>query len=163
MNLCSEWIELLQSLNAGGVRFLVVGGHAVIIHADPRFTGDLDLWVEPTPENASRVWKVLVAFGAPLEDTKQSDFADDRKVYQMGKLPSRVDILMGIGTKKFSEAWNERVPASLGGVPVHVISWADLLENKRAVGRPKDLLDVESLLKYGRGKKKKKKKRRSKK
>jgi Nucleotidyl transferase of unknown function (DUF2204) len=154
MNLCSEWIELLRTLNAVGVRYLVIGGHAIAIHAEPRFTGDLDVWVDPTEANAVLVWKALTRFGAPLDKVSPQDFSNEKIVFQMGEVPNRVDILMGIESVTFEKAWNEKAKARLGGVPVHVISRKHLMQNKRAAGRDKDLIDLQLLMRHDPVKKK---------
>ena len=152
MSLNSDWIELLKIFTKEKVRFLVVGGHAYVAHAPTRSTDDLDLWVEPTPENAERVWKSLVRFGAPLRVLKPEDLLKTTTVYQMGQPPNRVDILTGIAALTFDEAWSSRVAAKLGGVPVFMLSREDLIRNKLEAGRPQDLLDVEKLRKTKRRK-----------
>jgi hypothetical protein len=150
MNLNSDFSELLKGFNAAGVRYLIVGAHAVAYHADPRFTADFDLWVEPSPENASRVWKALTRYGAPLGTITPADFGNAEAVYQMGVEPNRIDIVMGIDGVSFPTAWRNRIRALYGNVPVHVLGKSDLIRNKRASGRPQDLLDVQRLLRRKR-------------
>ncbi len=145
MNLTSDFSELLQSFNAAKVRYLVVGAYAVAYHSDPRFTQDFDVWVEPTAENAARVWRALEEFGAPLEGVSRADFARQEMVFQMGVEPNRIDIIMGIDGVAFPTAWRSRVSTTFGGIPVHVLSKSDLMRNKRASGRPQDLLDLQRL------------------
>ena len=147
MSLCSEWIELLQTLNTEKARYLVIGGHAYALHVEPRYTGDLDLWVEPTEANAKLVWSALTQFGAPLGDTSLNDFTRSSLVFQMGIVPNRVDILCGIEGVTFGEAWKSKQKALLGDVPVFIISRDLLIRNKLAAGRAKDLLDVKMLRK----------------
>jgi hypothetical protein len=159
MNLCFEWIELLRAFNAEGVRYLVVGGHAYTMHVEPRYTGDLDLWIEPTLENAQRIWRALTKYGAPLNKVTMSDFTNPDVVFQMGTIPNRVDILMGISAISFPQAWKCRVGAKLGGVPVWLISRSHLIRNKLAAGRDQDLVDVKRLKQWATRPKKTKKRR----
>ncbi len=145
MNLTSDFSELLRSFNAAKVRYLVVGAYAVAYHSEPRFTQDFDVWVEPTAENAARVWRALEKFGAPLAGVRPADFAREEMVFQMGIAPNRIDVIMGIDGVAFRTAWKNRVSATLGGVPVQVLGKSDLIRNKRASGRPQDLLDLQRL------------------
>lgn len=141
----SDFRELLSAFSAEGVEYLLVGAHAVMFYAEPRFTKGIDLWVNPTAENAARVWAALKRFKAPLASVAESDFADADMVYQLGLPPNRIDILMGMDGLTFAEAWNNRVAASYAGVEMHVIANADLIRNKLATARPQDLLDVQRL------------------
>lgn len=140
-----DFKDLLVALNNERARFLVVGAYAVIYHTEPRYTKDLDLWVEATPANAERVWRALTAFGAPLACTRQSDFADERLIYSMGLEPSRVDILMGLPSLKFDVAWKRCIRTTYADIPIYVLSRNDLIRVKTAAGRPQDLLDVRRL------------------
>jgi hypothetical protein len=124
---------------------LVVGGYAVMKYTEPRYTKDLDLWVEASSENAPAVFQALREFGAPLTNITSEDFSKTGSVYQMGRPPARIDILTSIEGVRFDEAWTRRVRTDLGGIEVNVISCEDLLTNKRALGRPQDLLDVTNL------------------
>lgn len=141
----SDLIDLLQCLNDKKVRYLVVGAHAVAHHSEPRFTDDFDVWVEPSARNAARVWAALTAFGAPLEGVSMADFSNPQMVYQMGVTPNRIDIIMGISAVEFESAWRNRSEAQLGGVRIHMLGRAELECNKRASGRPQDMLDLERL------------------
>jgi hypothetical protein len=132
------------------VEFLVIGAHAVMFHSQPRYTKDLDIWVRPTVENAARVYRALCKFGAPLQGVSPEDFASETSVYQMGVEPDRIDIVMSIDGVGFDEAWPGRQKSSFAGVPYHLIGLDALIKNKQASGRPRDLLDVESLLKAKR-------------
>jgi hypothetical protein len=132
-------------LSDAEARFLVVGAYAVAVHAEPRATGDLDLWVEPTPENAVRVLAALRVFGAPLHDLTEQDLATENVVFQIGLPPRRVDILTSITGVTFAEAWSGRAAVTYGDVRVPVIGREALLKNKLALGRPKDLLDADLL------------------
>jgi hypothetical protein len=145
MELSPDWTDLLRSLCDAGARFLVVGAHAVAFHAEPRYTKDLDLWVEPSSENAARVWAALLNFGAPLKGVQPADFANAALVYQMGIEPNRVDIMMGIDGVTFPVAWRNRVRTHYAGIPLCVLGRNDLIRAKRAAGRPRDLEDVARL------------------
>jgi hypothetical protein len=140
-----DFRELVSVLSSERVRYLVVGGYAVIEHTEPRYTKDLDIWVEPTEENAERVFRALSRFGAPLDHVTPRDFANEALVYQMGVEPVRIDVLMALTGVRFEDAWRDRKRAHWGGRVVNVLSAAHLVANKRKVGRPQDLLDVERL------------------
>ena len=140
-----DFEDLLLAFNAAEVRYLVVGAYAVTFHAQPRFTKDLDIWVEASPENAANVHRALAAFGAPVSDVTLEDLASQEMVYQIGVAPNRIDILMGISGIEFREAWPNRVESEYGDCPIHLISRQDLIRNKRAAGRPQDLIDLRAL------------------
>jgi hypothetical protein len=140
-----DFVEMLSALSAAGVRFLIVGAHALAAHGTPRATGDLDIWVQPTPENAALVLDALQAFGAPLFDLDVADLLRTDTVFQIGVPPSRIDILTGISGVDFEGAWARRIDVPIGGLQVGVIGRADFIANKKASGRPKDLLDLELL------------------
>lgn len=127
------------------MRYLLVGGYAVAFHARPRYTKDLDIWVEPTTANARRVWKALAAFGAPLQDVRPEDLTRPEMVLQIGLAPNRIDILTELAGVDFAEAWNRRATTTYGDCTIAVLARADLIRNKRKVGRPQDLIDVEEL------------------
>jgi hypothetical protein len=138
-----DFRDILRALCDADAHFLVVGAYAVSVHAEPRATGDLDIWVEATAENASRVYQALRAFGAPLHDLTLQDLANSDVVFQIGLPPRRVDILTSITGVAFAAAWPARVEVTYGDVRVPVIGREALVQNKLALGRPKDLLDVE--------------------
>lgn len=140
-----DYVEMLDALSAAGAEYLVVGAHALAVHGHPRATGDLDVWIRATPENAARVWQALLSFGAPLDELTQSDLATPGIVYQIGRAPNRIDLLTTITGVDFEEAWNARVEARLEGRSIHVLGREQLIRNKRAVGRLRDLADVEDL------------------
>lgn len=142
-----DYRELLQRLNEFEVRYLVVGGYAVMKYAEPRFTKDLDLWVENSPENSVRVFEALKKFGAPLEsdDITPDTFARGDLAYQIGIAPVRIDILTHITGVKFSDAWRDRVAGSVFGAPVHFISLEQLIANKQATGRSSDLEQLKNI------------------
>lgn len=140
-----DFAEMLSALSDAGAEFLVVGAHAVAAHAVPRATGDLDLWINPTPENAVRVMSALRAFGAPLFGLTERDLTTPDTVLQIGVVPSRVDILTSISAVQFDEAWRNRLALEIEGIPVMVLGRAEFIANKRASGRPKDLADIAGL------------------
>lgn len=141
-----DFKDLFAALSEQGAEFLVVGGHAVMLYTEPRFTKDMDVWVRPTRENAERVFRALGRFGAPLTEVSIEDFAAEGTIFQIGIAPNRVDILTSVEGLDFEAAWAARTESTYGGVPIGVLGADDLIRNKRAVGRLQDLLDVESLL-----------------
>jgi hypothetical protein len=140
-----DWSEFLQLLISHRVRFLLVGGHAVAGHAEPRLTEDLDIFVEPTQTNqrGSGPRSSLFGFGesAPSEDT----LAEPGKIFMLGRKPWRIDLLTAIDGVSFAEAWRTRVRADFVAGSLNVIGRDALIKNKRVSGRPKDLADVEAL------------------
>ena len=135
----------MRLLNASGVRYLIVGAYAVIYYTEPRFTRDLDLWIDRTPENAGRTFQALAEFGAPVEGM-QSVLEQPDMVVQIGVEPVRIDIMTGLTGLEFEAAWQNSVPDTWDGVPVRFLSKADLIRSKQAAGRTKDRLDLEELL-----------------
>lgn len=140
-----DFVDLLRAFVAADVRFLVVGAYALALHGRPRATGDLDIWVEPTPENAARVLRALGAFGAPLADISIDDFSRPGVIYQIGVPPGRIDILTELTGLTFVEAWPDRMRRPFGDVEVDFIGRASFIRNKRATGRAKDLGDIEGM------------------
>ena len=140
-----DFKELFSIFNKEAVEYLVVGAHAVIYYSEPRYTRDLDVWVNPVPDNARRVFDALRRFGAPLIDVSVDDFCDPGLVYQMGVEPNRIDIMMGLAGVEFGASWDARVESAYGGVPIHILGRENLIAAKRASGRPQDLLDLEKL------------------
>lgn len=140
-----DYADLLRAFTDEQVEFLIVGAYAVIFHAEPRYTKDLDVWVRATEENAGRVLRALGRFGAPLSGVCRADFENEELVFQIGVEPNRVDVLMGITGLDFDTAWSGKVASSYGGVPVFILGRPELIKAKRAAGRPQDLLDVARL------------------
>jgi hypothetical protein len=140
-----DFIDLLRAFIAADVRFLIVGAYALALHGRPRATGDLDVWIDPTAENAARVMKALAAFGAPLAELSEGDFAREGIVYQIGVPPGRIDILTQLTGLTFAEAWPGRLRRPFGDVDVDFIGREAFVRNKRATGRPKDLGDIEGM------------------
>jgi hypothetical protein len=145
----SDWTELLAAFNGAGVRYLVVGAFAYARYAPPRATGDLDLWVDRTTDNAKRVFKALSSFGAPLEGVSAQDFAEEGFFYSFGNPPIEVDVITEITNVSFDDAWAGRDDGYLGGIPVSFIGRDAFLRNKRATGRLRDRVDVEAVEKEG--------------
>jgi hypothetical protein len=136
--------ELLQLLNEFQVEYLIVGGFAVMKYGEPRYTKDLDVWVGNSAQNSQKVVEALRRFGAPLDHdgiTPQT-FTEKQVVYQIGIAPVRIDVLTEITGVKFADAWKNKVASTFFGVPVHFISFDDLVANKRALGRASDLRDL---------------------
>jgi len=127
------------------VRFLVVGGFAVAVHGIPRYTKDLDIWVECSQDNAKRLLAVLEAFGFGSLELSVEDFTTPDLVIQLGYEPNRIDFLTGLTGVMFDDAFPKRISATIDGIDVPVIDRASLAINKRAFGRPQDLVDAEGL------------------
>ena len=140
-----DFVDLLRAFVDADVRFLVVGAYALAIHGRPRGTGDLDVWVEATPENAARIVRALAAFGAPLAGISEQDFSHPGVTYQMGVPPGRIDVLTELTDLTFTAAWPGRVRHQFGEVDVDYIGRESFIHNKRATARPKDLADIDGL------------------
>lgn len=137
-----DYSDLFAAFNAADVRYLVVGAYAMLHYTEPRFTKDLDVWVEPTDENARRTWAALASYGAPLEGVRVEDFANPDLVFQIGIAPSRVDVLMGLTGLEFGPAWEHSVAATFERIPIRVLSLDDLIRNKQSLDRPQDRVDL---------------------
>jgi len=137
-----DFRDILSEFCGAGVEFLVVGAYALAAHGLPRATGDIDLWVRCSPENAVRVLTALRRFGAPLEDVTEQDFTSPGTVLQIGVTPRRVDVLTTIDAVEFEEAWPARIAVEIDGLHVPVLGREHLLRNKRATGRAKDAVDA---------------------
>jgi hypothetical protein len=145
MKLNRDYSDLLSAFAENRVRFLLVGAYALAYHGQPRATGDLDLWIEPSPSNARRVFSALARFGAPLDQVTVEDLAQPHLVFQIGVAPNRIDVLTSLTGLAFSRAWKRRRRVRYGSVPVFLLSAEDLLKNKRTLGRKRDLADVEEI------------------
>jgi hypothetical protein len=145
MQLNPHFSDLLSEFNAARVRYLVVGAHVLSYYGRPRTTGDLDIWVEPSPENAKRVFRALGEFGAPLEGVSTEDFWTPGTVFQIGIVPSRIDVLTSLTGVTFPTAWRRRKRGRYGELPISLLSERDFIRNKRAVGRTRDLADAEEV------------------
>lgn len=145
MRLNPDYFDMFKTLNTAGVRYLVIGGYAFGFHVEPRTTKDLDIWVDPSPENVLLLYKALAEFGAPLAGVSAEDFCNPDLIYQIGVPPNRIDIIMGLENITFDEAWKNRYEATYADEKVNVVSRDDLIKIKRAAGRPQDLEDVRGL------------------
>lgn len=140
-----DFKDMLFALSEANAEFLLVGAYALAVHGHPRATGDLDIWVRADSKNAPRVFQSLAAFGAPLDDLTIEDLSKPGVVFQIGVEPSRIDILTAISGVDFNRAWDRRVSIEMDGVCINVLGREDLIVNKRASGRPKDLVDANTL------------------
>jgi Nucleotidyl transferase of unknown function (DUF2204) len=143
----SDFSDLLQIFKKYNVKYLVIGGYAVVQYAEPRFTKDLDVLISVDQENAEAVYKALAEFGAPLSGLTPEDFSEEGYFFQMGVPPVRVDVLMGIPGVKFDQCWERRVEVDFDDLKVIFMSKQDLIISKRAAGRPQDLIDADLLSK----------------
>ena len=140
MNL--DFRDLLYAFNAANTEYLVVGAHALAAHGLIRATRDFDVWVRPSSANARRVLQALANFGAPLHDLNEADLSGDDLIFQIDVEPVRIDVITGISGVAFEDAWRDRVAVTFADQHAHVLSRQHLIANKRAAGRPQDLLDV---------------------
>ncbi len=140
--LSRDFRDILSAFSDAGVEYLLVGAYALAVHGLVRGTGDIDVWVRPTSGNAARVYRAVLAFGAPAEQFSAEDFTKPDSVVQLGVPPLRIDIMTGISGVEFSAAWEARTTTVLDGITVPVLSRAHVVANKRAAGRPKDRLDL---------------------
>jgi hypothetical protein len=145
MNLEKDLREFIELLNALNVRYMGVGAYAVAYHGYPRFTGDIDLFVELSPENAERIVNVIQRFGFSELGLSIQDFLKEDQVVQLGVAPNRIDILTALSGVAFQEAWATREQSEIDGLTVPIISKEMLKRNKAASGRPQDLADLEHL------------------
>lgn len=143
-----DFRDLLRALSDARARFLVVGAYAVSYHSEPRATGDLDIWIDPVPDNAARVYGALASFGAPLSELSESDLCAPDLVFQIGVAPRRIDLMTSITGVEFEDAWPARTEASYAGVRFPIIGIEALMKNKQALARPKDLVDLDLLRRH---------------
>ena len=140
-----DFREFFQSLNDNGVRYLVVGGYAVAIHGHPRYTKDIDVWIEPDRDNASRTIAALAQFGFASLELVAEDFLEPDRIIQLGYPPARIDLLTSVPGVDFAACYPARVAATFVDVAVDFIDLANLRLAKRAAGRPQDVADLEEL------------------
>ena len=140
-----DFVELFRSLNAKGVEYLIVGGYAVAFYGYPRFTGDIDFYVNPLQENAVRVLAALEEFGFSGLDLTDGDFRSPDLLVSLGYPPERIDIVSSISGVSWNEAWAGRFAGSFGGESVFFIGRNELIRNKRSTGRPQDKVDADVL------------------
>jgi len=145
MNLSQDLREFVELLNSRKIKYVLVGGHAVAYHGFPRFTGDVDFFIDTSPENAALVASAVSDFGFAQLGLNAADFRAPETIVQLGRAPNRIDILTSVTAVSFAEAWETRVETKLDGLPVCVISRDLLVRNKLATGRPQDLADAKRL------------------
>jgi len=140
-----DYKDMLQALSDEKVEFLLVGAYALAAHGYPRATMDIDIWVMPSPKNADAVLRALQRFGAPLHNLTKEDLYRDDTIFQIGVAPRRIDIITTASGLRFEEAFSRSIPVVFDGINVHIPSIDDLIRNKKASGRTKDLADAEAL------------------
>jgi len=146
----ADYTDMLKCLNKAGVDYIMVGGWAVNMHGYIRATVDLDIWILADRGNASRVYSALCEFGAPVSGMNPAEFAEDGMIFQIGVAPCRIDIITKISGVRYSDASARAVAKEIDGIPVRVISLEDLIANKLASGRTKDIADAEALKGLGK-------------
>ena len=140
-----DYKDMLLSLSDENVKYLLVGAYALAVHGYPRATMDIDIWVMPSPQNADAVMRALRRFGAPLHNLTKEDLQKDGTVFQIGIAPRRIDIITEASGLRFDETFARSLSVNIDGIKVHIPSIDDLILNKRASGRTKDLADAEAL------------------
>jgi hypothetical protein len=141
----SDYKDILCGLSEEKAKFILVGAYALAAHGYPRSTGDIDLWVKPERDNAEAIMRALLRFGAPGDTISPVDFQTGNMVLQIGVAPRRIDIITSIDGLTFDEAFAHSELTDIDDIPIHVLSIPDLIHNKRATGRTKDLADAEML------------------
>ncbi len=142
MKLPPDWNEFISLLCDHRVRFLIVGAHALAAHGRPRATQDIDFWVEPSKDNATRLCAALVQFGFPALGDAVDEFSTSDRMATLGRPPLRIDVMTSIDGVSFDEAWSGRLAGQLGENEVGYLGRREFVLNKRASGRPKDLADI---------------------
>lgn len=143
--LSRDFKEFVELLNTNDVKYLVVGGYAVALHGHPRYTKDLDVWIELSPGNADRILSALDKFGLGSLNLKPDDFLEENQIIQLGYPPNRIDLLTTLKDLKFEDCYKTKVKVAIGDVEINFIDIENLKKNKRATGRPQDLADAENL------------------
>lgn len=143
--LSKDFIEFIELLNAHNVRYLVVGGYAVALHGHPRYTKDLDVWIELSPKNAENIINALEEFGFGSLGLTPEDFLERDQIIQLGYPPNRIDIMTTLKEIQFNDCYKGKVEIQIQGIKINFIDLENLKLNKRATGRPQDLADAENL------------------
>lgn len=146
MNLSKDCREFIALLRSQRVDFLVVGAAALAAHGRPRYSGDVDFWIRCDADTAGKMERVVQEFGFASTKLKAADFAEEDHVIQLGVAPNRIDILTGLTALKFDDAWAKRVEVEIDGVTLPVLDRESFRQNKAALGRNKDLADIEDLV-----------------
>ena len=142
-----DFREFIELLNENEVEYLIVGAFAMAFHGYPRYTGDIDFWVNNSEQNAAKVFKVIKAFGFPVDKLSEKDFTSTDIIFQMGFPPVRIDVITSVEALDFKNSFPKRMEKIIDCLKVNYISKQDLMKNKKAVGRKKDLADYETLRK----------------
>jgi len=145
MEIQQDFKELLRLFNAHNVEYIIVGGYALAFHGAPRYTGDLDILVKPDKENANRVLMALTEFGFGSLGLKETDFCYTDRVVQLGVPPVRIDLITSLTGVSWEEAFTGRIKGKYGNIPVYYLGRDQFISNKKAMGRLKDLADIEAL------------------
>jgi hypothetical protein len=145
MVLNSDFREFIELLNANNVRYLIVGGYAVGFHGYPRYTKDLDVWIEISNENAENIVAALNQFGFGAVNFKAIDFLNPEEFIQLGYPPNRIDLITSCEGVNFSDCYASKMQIEINGLKIDFIDHENLLKNKQAVGRPQDLADISNL------------------
>lgn len=148
MDISSDYRDLFRVLNRYKVRYIVAGAYAAIYYTEPRFTKDLDIWVEADKENAHKLYNALAEFGAPLKGISVEDFIDKNIIYQIGVMPIRVDIMMSLPGVAFKQAWKNRKKTKYADIPINLLGIRELIASKKKAKRDQDILDLEKLRKF---------------
>jgi len=145
MDISSDYKDLFKTLNRHKVKYLVVGAYAVTFYTEPRYTKDIDIWVNNEGINAERLYKTLTDFGAPLKNISVKDFTNEKTIYQIGVDPVRIDIIMGLPGLKFEKVWKNRKKSKYGGVSIDIMGIKELIYSKKKAGREQDVSDIKKL------------------
>ena len=140
-----DYRDILHALSDEKVKFLLVGAYALAAHGYPRATMDIDIWVMPSLQNAEAVLRALRRFGASLHNLTKEDLQKDGTIFQIGVAPRRIDFITSASGLQFKETYGRSLSVNIEGIEVHIPSIDDLIRNKRAIGRTKDLADAEAL------------------
>jgi hypothetical protein len=145
MSLSADLREFIELLNSRGVEYVIVGAHSLAFHGRPRYTGDLDILVRPSPENAAKLVALLCDFGFEATAFSPSDFTATEQMIQLGRVPNRIDLRTAISGVAIDDAFRTKIATEMEGLPIFILSKELLIRNKRAVGRQQDLADLEAL------------------
>ena len=145
MEIQRDFKELLELLNAHSVDYLIVGGYALAYYGAPRYTGDIDIFVKPDEKNAERIIRALDEFGFGSVGIEKIDFINEDKVVQLGVPPVRIDIITSISGVTWEKAFSSKIEGKYGNIPVYFIGKEQFIENKKVIGRKKDLADIEAI------------------
>jgi predicted nucleotidyltransferase len=140
-----DYKDMLHALSDEKVRFILVGAYALAAHGYPRATMDIDIWIMPSPDNSEAVLRALRSFGAPLHNLTKEDLQKHGTIFQIGVAPRRIDIITAASGLQFEHTYQNSIMVNIDGIDVPIPSIEDLIINKKATGRTKDLADAEAL------------------